>query len=47
MVGVEAPVLQVPPVFPLRITLPPEQNDVDSPAVIIEAVGGALIVTFI
>ena len=39
--------LHVPPTLPERITLPPAQNDVGPPAVIIDAVGAALIVTII
>ena len=47
MVGVVAPLLQVPPEFPERITLPPVQNAVGPPAVITDAVGPGVIVTII
>ncbi len=39
MVGVDAPVLQTPPLFPNRVTKPPLQNVVKPPAVIVGAVG--------
>ena len=38
---VVAPVLQVPPTFPERVTLPPAQNVMGAPlAVMVEATGG-------
>ena len=47
IVGVVAPLLHVPPILPESITFPPIQNASGPPAVIIEAVGAALIVTII
>ena len=45
MVGVVAPVLQTPPLFPDKVTEPPLQNVVAPPAVIVAAVGTGLTVT--
>ena len=44
MVGVVAPVLQTPPLFPDKVTEPPLQNVVALPAVIIDAIGNGFIV---
>ena len=45
MDAVVAPLLQVPPLFPDNVTLPPVQNDVGPPAEIIDATGSGLTVT--
>ncbi len=42
MVGVVAPVLQVPPLLPERTTLDPVQKVVAPPAVMTEAIGRGL-----
>ena len=48
MVGVVAPVLQVPPpALPERVTLPPAQNEMGPPAVITAATGSWFTVTTI
>ena len=45
MDGVDAPVLQTPPIFPESVTLPPAQNVVGPLAEIVEAIGNGLTVT--
>ena len=46
MLGVVAPLLQVPPTFPVKVTVLPAQNVVAPPAVMVDAVGVALTITF-
>ena len=47
MLDVVAPLLHVPPTLPDNVTVFPAQNVVAPPAVIVDAVGVGLAVTFI